>query len=347
MSGTTPSTGRRTVPLSYGAWRELGARPERGEPAGATRFIALPPRAILNNPATTGMGFWSINPYIGCEFGCAYCYARDTHRWTIERGANRRGASDAAREAATLSSAEAFERRIIVKEGAADVLRRTLDQAKLGDDTIVIGTATDPYQPAERQFGLTRALLEAFRHWVGLKIHVISKSALIARDAALLAELSRRHLVSVNISLGSVDAPLLRRLERRTPIPAARLRTMRRLTDAGVRAGLLAAPILPGLTDSRTALRALLVEARDHGAQWASCHALRMGSATRSTLITWLERNRPDLARRYARHYGGKQMVSKAYAVELERRFEQLREEVGIAPRVSLPIPGAQVEMFR
>ncbi len=341
-----PSRASRAVPASYAAWRELGTRPARGDPALATRFISVPPRAILNNPTVTGMGFWSINPYIGCEFGCAYCYARDTHRWTVERGANRRDAPASAREAATLPSSEAFERRILIKEGAAEILMRTLDPDKLGEDAIVIGTATDPYQPAERKFGLTRALLTALHRWDGLRIHIITKSTLVCRDAALLESLGRRHAVSVNISLGSVDAPLLRRLERRTPVPSARLRAMRCLADAGVRVGLIAAPILPGLTDGRDALRKLLIAAQAHGASWANCHPLRMGSATRSSLIRWLERHRPDLARRYARHYGSGLLVSKDYARQLDERFATLRNAVGIPQRERWDVPGGQIDIF-
>lgn len=342
----TRRTRRVEAPLSYGAWRELAARPDRAE-SNVTRFIALPPRGILNNPSVTGMGYWSINPYIGCEFGCSYCYARDTHRWTVERGANRRDAPLAAREAATLSSADAFEHRILVKEGAAEVLSRTLDQKRIGGDAIVIGTATDPYQPAERRFGLTRTLLETLRRWVGLRIHVITKSALISRDAPLLAELSRCHAVSVSISLGSMDVALLRRLEARTPIPAVRLRAMRVLADAGVSVGLLAAPILPGLTDGRLELRTLLVAAQAHGADSAACQALRMGAATRSTLLAWLQRHRPDLAARYARHYGSGSMVAPDYARRLQQRFAEVRAESGIpAKRERRLVPGSQVELF-
>lgn len=310
-------------PRAYAAWVELDA-------TRATRYLALPPRGVLNPPAATGMAFWSINPYLGCEYGCAYCYARETHRWTIERAANTRGAPAAAREAASLPAAEAFERRIFVKEGAAAVLARTLDPKRVDGLPIVIGTATDPYQPAERRFQLTRSLLELFRQRHGLHIGVITKSALIARDAALLAQLSRQHRVSVHISLASLDAPLLRRLEPRTPIPTARLRAMRTLAQAGVPVGILIAPILPGLTDDRDALRALLVAARDAGASWAGNGILRMGRATRHTLLPWLDRERPDLAARYRRHYAMRNGVHADYAKALAARLETLQEDVGI-----------------
>src|SRR6478736_10547698 len=108
-----------------------------------TRFIGLSVQSVLNTPAATHMGFWSINPYVGCEFGCTYCYARDTHRYAVERSGL---------PPEPLPDWEAFERRILVKTGAADVLVRTLDPARLGGQALVIGTATDPYQPAERRF---------------------------------------------------------------------------------------------------------------------------------------------------------------------------------------------------
>ncbi|MCA9723017.1 MAG: radical SAM protein, partial [Gemmatimonadetes bacterium] len=197
------------------------------------------PTRVLNPPATTGMAFWSLNPYVGCEFGCAYCYARGTHRWAVERAANQPGAPSAAREAATLGSAVAFERRILVKQDADRVLARTLDPARLDGLPIVIGSATDPYQPAEKRFRLTRRLLEVFLRHEGLHLGIITKSSLVGRDAALLAELSRRHQVSVHLSLPSVDRALLRQLEPRSAAPHARLRAIRQLRDAGVRVGIL------------------------------------------------------------------------------------------------------------
>ncbi|HEX3927298.1 MAG TPA: radical SAM protein [Gemmatimonadales bacterium] len=308
-------------------WLALDTR-ERG-----TRFISLPVRSVINPPISTQMPFWSINPYIGCEFGCAYCYARETHRWAVERAAARADASAATREVTTLPPAVAFERRILVKEGIADVLVRTLKPRRLNGDALVIGTATDPYQPAERRFGRTRSILEVLLAYRGLHLGIITKSPLIARDADLLAALTERHQLHVNISLASVDAALLRRLEPRTPAPHARLRAMRKLVDAGVHVGLLIAPVLPGLTDGRQALRALLVRARDAGAAWAGAGPLRMGPATRNTFLPWLAREYPVLATRYARHYGARRGVSRAYSHALEQRIGELRNELGLASR--------------
>ncbi|HEY4320014.1 MAG TPA: radical SAM protein [Gemmatimonadales bacterium] len=308
-------------------WQELDRR-ERG-----TRFVAITPRTVLNSSSATHMAFWSINPYIGCEFGCAYCYARDTHRWTLQRALDAAGSSEAAREAAALPAAEAFERRILVKQHAAERLIASLRPDRLAGAALVIGTATDPYQPAERIFGVTRSLLEALLNYRGLRLGIITKSTLIARDTALLAALSGRHHVTIHLSLAAIDAPLLRRIEPRTPVPLARLRTMRKLSEAGVRVGLLIAPILPGITDGEDQLRALIAAAIAHGASWVAGSPLRMGPATRATLMPWLAHHRPDLSARYAAHYGARQHVSRAYQDALGRRLDALQRALGIEPR--------------
>ena len=135
-----------SLPVEAGAGRsrELTVLDQRQR---GTRFLALGARSVLNSPASTCMGFWSINPYVGCEFGCTYCYARDTHRYAVERAERRYGEQS---QDEVLPPWLAFEKRILVKTDVAERLARTLDPAKLGDDSLVIGTATDPYQPAER-----------------------------------------------------------------------------------------------------------------------------------------------------------------------------------------------------
>jgi DNA repair photolyase len=298
-----------------------------------TRYLALSARGILNPPSATGMRFWSLNPYVGCEFGCAYCYARETHRWTVDRAANARAASPEAREAARLPSAQAFEQRILVKDEAVALLRRDLRPERLDGLPIVLGSATDPYQPAERRFRITRSLLEVFTQHRGLHLAIITKSALIAQDAPLLAELALRHRVSVHISLAALDAALLRQLEPRTPTPKARLQAMRTLADAGVPVGLLIAPILPGLTDDTLTLQTLLAAARAAGARWAGGGPLRLGPATRHTLFPWLLKHRPTLARRYQEHYGDRRGVTKAYAEALDHRLTELMDTLGYDAR--------------
>ena len=291
-----------------------------------TDFIRLNVKTVLNSPESTGMKFWSINPYVGCEFGCSYCYARDTHRWVTERSVGSDNTSDSSD---ATDPSDLFEHRIYVKSDIARVIQKTLEPARVGDTPIVIGTATDPYQPAERQFFLTRRVLEAFRGFKGLTISVTTKSALVARDVGLLVELAKRHEVSVSISIISADPVLVRQVEPKTPLPHARLRALRTLIQAGIEAGILIAPILPGLTDTWTSLANLMEAARDAGARFASGHALRLGSVTRARFIPLLHETFPMLAPRYERHYGGRNNASREYKKALERRLRLLREAYG------------------
>jgi DNA repair photolyase len=295
-----------------------------------TTFHAVPVRTVLNPPSSTGMDFWTLNPYVGCEFGCSYCYARDTHRWAVERAGEAGEAGEAPEAAATPASSRplppAFERQILVKQDVARVLLRTLDPARVGDAAILIGSATDPYQPAERQFGLTRQVLEALLRYQGLRIGLITKSTLVARDADLLRQLSEHHSVSVYLSLATTDPILLRRLEPRTPLPHARLRTLATLARAGVRAGVMIAPILPGLTDGWTSLARVMEAAKEAGAVAVAGEALRLGPAARTHLLPHFRREFPELAARYERHYGTGARASRAYTRALGRRIRLLQE---------------------
>lgn len=322
---------------------------ERG--SRGAKFIGLPVSSVLNTPASTGMDFWSINPYVGCEFGCTYCYARDTHRWTMERrgsgAAGQMGSNSTPgelsegelgeseqtapppRRPAALPPAEAFEKEILIKTDVAGVLARTLNPAKLAGHSLVIGTATDPYQPAERQFRLTRQILEVLRSYHGLSIEIITKSSLVTRDLDLLQALSARHEVTVNISLATTDARLARLLELRSPVPAARLRALRRLIEGGVYAGLLVAPIIPGVTDDWPGLARLIEAAKEAGARYVVGSALRLGPAARHRFLPFLTQEFPALAERYRRHYADKDYVSQDYQDALTRRLRLLKQTYG------------------
>jgi DNA repair photolyase len=326
--------------------RHAAPLPVLDERARGTKFIELSVSSVLNSPATTHMGFWSINPYVGCEFGCTYCYARDTHRWTMERrgsgAAGKTGSNHIPEEItaseqtapqprspAALPAWEAFEKEILVKSDIAEVLARTLNPARLAGHSLVIGTATDPYQPAERKFQLTRRILEVLRSYHGLSIEIITKSPLVTRDLDLLQALSERHEVSVNISLATADSRLARLLELRSPIPAARLRALRRLTEGGIHAGLLVAPIVPGITDDWAGLARLMEAAKEAGARYVVGSALRLGPAARHRFLPYLEREFPQLAERYRRHYAGKDHVSQSYQDALTRRLRALQQAYG------------------
>ncbi len=320
----------------------LDERSSRG-----ARFMGLSVSSVLNTPASTGMDFWSINPYVGCEFGCTYCYARDTHRWTMERrgsgaagqmgsnstpgelGESEQTAVPPRRPAAPLPPEEAFEKEILVKTDVAQVLARTLNPAKLAGHSLVIGTATDPYQPAERQFRLTRQILEVLRSYHGLSIEIITKSSLVTRDLDLLQALSARNEVTVNISLATADARLARLLELRSPVPAARLRALRRLIEGGVYAGLLVAPIIPGVTDDWPGLARLMEAAKEAGARYVVGSALRLGPAARHRFLPFLTQEFPTLAERYRRHYADKDYVSQEYQDALTRRLRLLKQTYG------------------
>ena len=297
--------------------------------ARGTTFIQLSVRSVLNTPASTHMGFWSINPYVGCEFGCTYCYARDTHKWTVERAVGRKGGSLPPYRLTALPSEEAFEKEILVKADVAEVLARTLNPTRLAGSSLVIGTATDPYQPAERRFRLTQQILEVLRSYHGLSIEIITKSPLVTRDIDLLQALSRQNEVNVNISLATADPRLARRLELRSPVPAARLRALRRLTAGGIYAGLIVAPIIPGITDDWAGLARLMEAAKEAGARYVIGSALRLGSAARLRFLPVLEREFPELYERYRRHYATSDMASRSYQDALTRRLNALRQAFG------------------
>jgi DNA repair photolyase len=300
--------------------------------ARGSTFIQLPIRSVLNTPASTHMGFWSINPYVGCEFGCTYCYARDTHRWVMERAVKADAMSPdpaTARLPVRLPAWEAFEKEILVKSEVAEVLARTLKPAQVAGQSLVIGTATDPYQPAERKFRLTRRILEVLRSYHGLSIEIITKSPLVTRDLDLLRAISERNEMSVNISLATADPRLARRLELRSPVPAARLRALRRLIDGGVHAGLIVAPIIPGITDDWAGLARLIEAAKEAGARYVIGSALRLGPAARHRFLPVLEKEFPELAERYRRHYARSDLPSPDYQKALTRRLDALRVAFG------------------
>lgn len=314
--------GRDAPAFSHGAFTALAQR-------SFTRYLAYDAREILNSPAATHMGFWSINPYVGCEFGCSYCYARDTHRWAIQR-ARDAGRLDADPVWDRLSPGELFEQRILVKRDAAAILRRTLQPKVIGTTDIVIGTATDCYQPAERRFGITRTVLETLLEWRGLRLGIITKSPLITRDLELLVALAAQHTLRIHLSLASTDPVIIRKLEPRTPLPHARLRALRKLVAAGLTAELLVAPVVPLLTDSRASLARLFAAARDAGASRVHVAPLRLGAAARRQFLPHIAKQFPQLADRYARHFAAGPHVHRRYAEALDRRADGLRRAYGL-----------------
>ncbi len=216
----------------------LAAESEKLPSKSTVEYFELPTRGVLNRSSNPAMPFrWTINPYRGCEFGCKYCYARYTHEFM------------------GMEDGRLFETRIYAKQDAARVLRNDLRRRPEG--AIALGTATDPYQPAERRFGLTRAILEVFADEGGYELSITTKSDLIVRDVGLLAEVARSNVLSVNMTVTTIDRDLARLLEPRAPRPDLRLRAVETLADAGIEVGVFANPVMPLISDSVEACRRL------------------------------------------------------------------------------------------
>jgi DNA repair photolyase len=302
------------------------------------RYYATRAKSVLNGTDVTNMGFWSINPYVGCAFGCAYCYARYAHRYVIERSVTAHPEQRLLREAfETLPPWLAFERQIFVKENAAEVLRRTLRHGSdkhlnlLKGEGIGIGTATDPYQPAERRFRITRGILEVLAEHEGLRLWIITKSPLVTRDVDLLRRIQRRNQVSVHISLITLDRNLARRIEPRAPTPDARLRALARLREHGIEAGINVMPVLPGITDRPAQLEPLIKAVSEAGATYLNACALRLRSAARQRYLPFIEKEFPELAPRYRVTYGHSHHAGERYREGLHSYFKKVCARYGVS----------------
>ncbi len=301
---------------------------------GAT-FVEHSVKSIVNSPESTGMGFWSINPYVGCEFGCTYCYARYAHRYVIQRAHDAgRVTADELAQFEKSERWESFERQIFVKRKKAVLaaLERDLMRMRRRNSTgdvypVVIGTATDPYQPAERQFGITRTILKRLQREWGLPIGLITKSPLVCRDIELLVELQRRHRLSVYISLITTEVRLIKLFEARSPMPHARLKALKRLTTAGINAGLIVAPILPGITDTVPQIRKLGVA----GGRFAHPSPLRLYPALHQGFLPIVEEHFPELAAKYRRAYRGTGSAPKSYTKAVVSRFRRVVSRFGVS----------------
>lgn len=296
------------------------------------QYHAASARGIFNPPSATHMGFWSINPYIGCAFGCAYCYARDIHRYTLER-AGPIGLTIANHLPLWL----AFETRILVKEHAAAQVRDALrsSRAPKTGDSLVIGSATDPYQPAERRFRITESVLLALaeadiRGWA---IVIITKSPLVTRDIPVLQRLARHNTVGVHISLITADRDLARRLEPRAPTPEARLRAIRRLAVSAIDVSVNCMPVLPGITDQPEMLRDLVARIAETGARSLGACALRLRSPSRRRYLPMIREHFPALAARYESTYRKSAYATDRYRAGLSQHMRVLAQQHGLVWR--------------
>lgn len=302
-------------------------------------YFATRARGLLNDPATTGIdGFWSVNPYVGCAFGCAYCYARYAHRYVVERALAADPAhTDLQRMAREMPPWLAFERAILVKRNAPDVLARTLWQGpeRLADlvrgHRIVIGTATDPYQPAERRFRVTRGILEVLARHPGLHVIIITKSPLVTRDVDVLASIARHSRIEVHVSLITVDRELARRLEPRAPTPDARLRAVTRLHAAGVWVRVNAMPVLPGITDGAAQLDELMARVAASGADSIAAGSLALRATARQRYLPFIEQEFPALSRRYRATFARSHTLGPRYRDGLRATMRMLCLRHGVA----------------
>lgn len=280
-----------------------------------TVYREEPCRTALNR--VSGMGFrWSLNPYTGCAHRCAFCYVRG-----FERRADR-------------PSDDRYGTSVRVKVNVVEVLRAELSRRGWRRETVAIGAATDPYQPAEGRYRLTRGCIQALAA-ARTPIDLITRGTLVVRDVDVLSEASRRAETRVSVSIATLDEHLGSRLEPGVAPPAQRLRAIRTLTDAGIAAGVALAPVLPGLTDAPRSLASVLHAARDAGATHAWCNVLNLRTGTREHFLGVLEREFPSELERYRHLYpaGGSGYLRTDDARPLERRLAAVRLGAGIADR--------------
>ena len=275
-------------------------------------YLDLVTKEILNRVDSPRLPFqWTINPYRGCEFGCAYCYARDTHSFF------------------ELDASDDFETKIFVKRRAADRLRRQLAKSDLRGQTIAIGTATDPYQPAEKQFEITRSLLEVFDEVDGLALSITTKSPLLLRDLELLERLDRRHAVEVHVTITTVDPALARRLESHAPDPKSRLHLVERLAEVGIATRVNCMPLMPGINDDEEVLTPLFEAAAKAGAQQITANPIFVKGKSRDHFFAWLEREFKELLPLYRHLFAHRDYLDDAARERVLMTFRRLRLQHG------------------
>ena len=247
---------------------------EPDDPAPKTQFYRDASASIITHNDSPDIGFESsINPYRGCEHGCIYCYARPYHEYL------------------GFSAGLDFETKIVVKEDAPELLRRELSSRKWKPQVLSISGITDPYQPVERRLQLTRQCLQVLAEFRN-PVAIVTKNLLVTRDIDLLADLARDNAAAVFLSVTTLDADLARIMEPRTAQPVARLRAINELTKAGVPAGVMVAPVIPGLTDHE--LPAIVIAAAEAGARFAGMGLVRLPYGVADLFQQWLERHLPE-----------------------------------------------------
>lgn len=303
-------------------------------------YFLLPVRSILNRCNSSRVPFeWTINPYRGCEFGCKYCYARYTHEFMELDGLD-------------------FEKKIFVKQDAGPLLRREVAEkyCRSGErpnldhpEHIAIGAATDPYQPAEREYGVTRACLEELVKKDGMSISITTKSNQVVRDIDLLSRIAARSTLYVNMTVITLRPRLARWLEPRAPRPDLRIAALRQLREAGIPAGVMASPLLPGITDGEGELEALAQAAKDAGAAWFSSGILFLQPTSAKQFMPAIREKFPRLAKQYEEWFVRQGQAPEAYRARVRRRLSDIRKRFGYPDRpygeMQAPVAGAQMSL--
>jgi DNA repair photolyase len=295
--------------------KERGATqglPDAAHLADGASYQEVTCRSALN--PVKGMPFdWTLNPYRGCTHGCHYCFARRYHTQF------------------ELGSGDEFSSVILVKRNFVDVLKKELDRPAWKREYVAVGTATDVYQPIEGHYKLTRRSLEALAN-ARTPVGVITKGPMIVRDKDVLLELSKRAGCTVYMSVPTVDEDAWRVLEPGTAHPLQRLRAVRELNDAGIRAGVLMNPIVPGLTSQPAKIEKTIKAIADHGAAFMGTNILFLKDGTRVHFMTFLEKHFPELWKKYQRLYPGA-YAPESYAKEVRGMVKLLQNKYGVTKR--------------
>ena len=314
----------------------LAAQGEAVDEGHNVEYLTLENRSVLTRCLSPRMPFtWMINPYRGCEFACKYCYARYTHEFM------------------ELRDGLEFERKIYVKQHTAWLLRQELRTVRPGEE-IAIGTATDPYQPAERRFGITQAILREFAQHKGFDIGIVTKSNLVLRDLELLKKICENNALSVCITVTTTRTDLARILEPRAPRPDLRLMAVLKLTEAGIHAGINCAPVLPAITDSPADLEKVVRAAAEAGARFVHVNPLFLKPCSEKIFMPFLEEKFPQLVPMYRARYSNRAYLPAEYHKRISALVRKLREKYKIGlpdrrppQRASLALqPSQQLDLF-
>src|SRR5213080_4708547 len=323
VANHSESANARLVGIARLAASSPPAETRRKSP-GKPEYFVLPVKSILNQCDSDRVPFdWTINPYRGCEFACKYCYARYTHEYMELDGAE-------------------FEKKIYVKKDAAallawDVARKYSYSSEASGGTrpdhIAIGTATDPYQPAEREYGVTRACLEELAKKERLSVSIITKSDQIVRDIEVLKRIRERSNLSIDITITTLRTRLARILEPRAPRPDLRLAAVKQLTQAGLAVGVSASPLIPGITDREGDLEAVGAAAREAGAQWFFSGVLFLMPSSAKQFFPFLRAKFPRLVQQYEKWFGRNGYAPEEYRRKVEERVAKIRQTYGFRSR--------------